>query len=84
MSSYGLLYEHSFLKVNCTANGVIPVPRHWFLQSHRKRFSMLVCLLTSKLSWIPDWDDIFAVFNKNKCSYSCGMNRSIAIAYTNN
>ncbi|WP_374698639.1 WPE palindromic element domain-containing protein [Wolbachia endosymbiont (group B) of Limnophora tigrina] len=64
MSSYGLLYEHSFLKVNCTANGqcltlssfVIPVPRHWdpaFLQSHRKRFSMLVCLLTSKLSWIP-------------------------------
>ncbi|WP_338406727.1 hypothetical protein [Wolbachia endosymbiont (group A) of Longitarsus flavicornis] len=45
---------------------------------------MLVCLLTSKLSWIPDWDDIFVVFNKNKCSYSCGMNRGIAIAYTNN
>ncbi|WP_448128575.1 hypothetical protein [Wolbachia pipientis] len=46
MSSYGLLYEHSFLKVNCTANGqcltlssfVIPVPRHWFSAISSKTF----------------------------------------------
>ncbi|MBA8756882.1 hypothetical protein HCR13_01800 [Wolbachia pipientis] len=34
-------------------NDVIPVWNLAFLQSHRKRFSMLVCLLTSKLFWIP-------------------------------
>ncbi|MFP3020494.1 MAG: hypothetical protein ACEY3F_04035 [Wolbachia sp.] len=41
-------------------NDVIPVWNLAFLQSHRKRFSMLVCLLTSKFFWIPvsgHWDD---------------------------
>ncbi|QMV46706.1 hypothetical protein [Wolbachia pipientis] len=53
-----------------------------FLQSHRKRFSMLVYKQTFLDPSVKHWDDIFVMFNKNKCSYSHGMNRDIAIAYT--
>ncbi|MDE5057942.1 hypothetical protein OZD61_04045 [Wolbachia endosymbiont of Drosophila bocki] len=68
-------------------NDVIPVWNLAFLQSHRKRFSMLVCLLTSKLFWIPvsghwddrrrHWDDKNRALGssglKLQCLYSCDL-----------
>ncbi|MBA8756367.1 hypothetical protein HCR15_04765 [Wolbachia pipientis] len=70
------MYEHSFLKVNCTANGVIPVPRHWDPED------LISTKWLHNKGWIPVpsagmTSSLVEIALKSQCSYSYGFIRGI-------